>query len=249
MPFFHSADGLKIAYHEWGKASAKPPVLLHHGFAASAAANWEAPGVVAALVDAGRKVFAIDARGHGESEKPHDKAFYGETKMSRDLSQLMDIVGAPEVDLAGYSMGGITVLVNATSERRIRKLIAGGIGGGVLARNRAVPSEALVEALLAKDGASVTGPGAAFRKFAESTGADLRALAAQAQAIFREPIALERTAAPTLVLVGDKDLLATGADKLAAAIPNATLKVVPGDHLSVVSTEAFRNAIVDFFAR
>lgn len=252
MPHFTSADGLRIAYHTWGDDTGQPPVVLHHGFAASAAANWERPGVVAALLRAGRKVYAIDARGHGESDKPHDPALYGESRMSRDLSQLIGITGAAQVDLAGYSMGGITVLVNATTEKRIRRLIAGGIGGGVLAfgglDQRAVRSAAIVEALLADDPSKLTGPGVPFRRFAESTGADLKALAAQAQSVHRERIPLEQITVPTLVLVGDNDPLAAGADKLAEAIDGASLAIIPGDHLGVVGTEPFRQAIVDFFA-
>ncbi|BCW89821.1 2-succinyl-6-hydroxy-2, 4-cyclohexadiene-1-carboxylate synthase [Alphaproteobacteria bacterium SO-S41] len=252
MKTFTSVDGIEIAWYEWGYDTSRPPVVLHHGFAASAAANWEAPAVVAELVTAGRKVYALDARGHGRSGKPHDKAFYGETKMSRDLSQFLDVIGAPQVDLAGYSMGGIVVLINATTERRIRRLIAGGIGGGVVmfggVDQRAIGSDLLAAGLLAADKATLFGPVAAFRAFAESTGADLKALAAQAQSVHREAIALGQIKAPTLILAGDNDPLAAWPDKLAAAIPDAVTMVIPGTHLGVVGTAAFRRAIVDFFA-
>ncbi len=76
MDYFTSFDGLKIAYMVWGAPGALPPVFLHHGFIANGTLNWVRPGIVASLTDAGRQVIAIDARGHGDSDKPHDSAFY-----------------------------------------------------------------------------------------------------------------------------------------------------------------------------
>lgn len=108
MKSFSAWDDLEIAYQEWGEAStALPPVVLHHGFVANADANFLATGVVDALTAAGRRVIAPDARGHGRSEKPHDPARYGEDRMARDLAGLLDVVGAPQIDLVGYSMGAI----------------------------------------------------------------------------------------------------------------------------------------------
>ena len=59
MPTFQSSDGLALAFYEWGDASATYPVLLQHGFSSNSAMNWEAPGIVAALVTAGRGVVAL----------------------------------------------------------------------------------------------------------------------------------------------------------------------------------------------
>ena len=74
MKHFSSWDGIEIAYGEWGDETASTPVVLHHGFVANAEANWVATGVLDALLAAGRRVIAPDARGHGHSEKPHDPA-------------------------------------------------------------------------------------------------------------------------------------------------------------------------------
>ena len=49
---FTASDGVAIAFQRWGESSPGPVVVLHHGFAASASSNWEAPGVVQAFVDA-----------------------------------------------------------------------------------------------------------------------------------------------------------------------------------------------------
>ena len=35
MPDFHTSDGVRLHYFVWGEAGERPPVFLHHGFAAS----------------------------------------------------------------------------------------------------------------------------------------------------------------------------------------------------------------------
>lgn len=165
---FVSSDGVGLAYHVWGDDLSRPPVFLHHGLAASAQRNWVAPGIVAALQAAGRRVVPIDARGHGASDKPHDPALYGEDRMARDLCELVDLLGEAIFDLAGYSMGAIVSLIAATREPRLRRLVIGGVGEGILTQGgvdtRAVPNEAIAAALEAEDAATVTGPAVGFRR-------------------------------------------------------------------------------------
>lgn len=256
MPRFSSFDGVEIAYQEWGPsasvaAAPLPPVVLHHGFIADANINWVAPGVVAALVRAGRRVLALDARGHGASAKPHDPGVYGEEKMAADLRRLFDLSGAEQVDLAGYSMGAVVSLLAASQDSRVRRLVVGGVGGGLVARDglaaRASARGTIAAALRAPDAAGIQDPIAArFRALADRVGTDREALAACAEVSFSSPIALGQITAPTLVLVGDQDPLAARADVLAAAIPQARLRVIAGDHLTAVTNPAFAPAIVDF---
>ncbi|MBI1685632.1 alpha/beta fold hydrolase [Caulobacter hibisci] len=252
MPRFTTSDGLSIAYQAWGEDAASPPVVLHHGFSASGLINWKAPGIVDALVAAGRKVIAIDARGHGASDKPHDAAFYGEARMAQDVSELIDHLAVPTIDLAGYSMGAIVALICASREPRVRRLVAAGVGEGVVATGgvdtRHVPSAAIVEALLADAPATISHPAALpFRQFADAIGADRRALAAQASVVHAQPIPLDRIAAPTLILAGDADPLAVHPDRLAAAIAGARALVVRGDHRTAVGDPGFAAALVTFF--
>ncbi|NGM51103.1 alpha/beta hydrolase [Caulobacter sp. 602-2] len=250
---FTTSDGLSIACHEWGGDDASPPVVLHHGFSASGPINWKAPGIVDVLTAAGRRVIAIDARGHGASDKPHDPAFYGEARMARDVAELIDHLGAPAIDLVGYSMGAIVSLICASREPRVRRLVVGGVGEGVVATGgvdtRHVPGDAIVQALLVEDVSAIEHPAAApFRLFADAIGADRKALAAQASVVHAQPIALDRITAPTLVIAGDDDPLAVHPDRLAAAIPGARSQLVSGDHRSAVAAPAFAEAIVAFLA-
>ncbi|MER6674094.1 alpha/beta hydrolase [Streptomyces sp. NPDC000983] len=251
MPQFDAADGTAIAYKVWERDSDLPLVLLHHGFIASGLTNWELPGVVSALASAGRRVATVDARGHGLSGKPHDPSRYGESLMARDVIALIDLLGEERVDLVGYSMGAVVALLTAARDRRIRRLVVGGVGAGVVecggVDTRVVDGGALRHALLTDDPASVTDPtAAAFRAFVDATGGDRPALAAQAAAAHSEPIALAAIEAETLVLAGRDDPLAVRPATLAAALPRATLRLVEGDHLAALRDPAFTEALVGF---
>jgi len=241
MPSFTSFDGTEISYHEEGEGDL---VLLLHGFASDAKGNWGGPGVIRALVDAGRRVVAPDARGHGSSGKPHDPSAYADGAMVKDAKALLDHLGADRVDVAGYSMGAMVSAYLATDEPRIGRLVLGGMGAALVQGRRPGASDAVADALEADD---PTARG--FRIFADSTGADRLALAAvQRSNQFTERPDLSKVTVPTLVLVGDGDDLVGPPQPLADAITGASVKIISGDHLTAVADPAFPRAIVDFFA-
>jgi len=248
---FTSWDGTEIAYRQWGVGWFGPPVVLHHGFVADAFVNWVFPGIVDALVGAGRHVVALDARGHGRSGKPYDPASYGEAVMAVDLRALFDRLDAEEVDLVGYSMGAIVALIAATQDPRVRRLVVGGVGAGVIevggVDTRVISNHVMRAALEADDPGRIDDPGAAaFRAFADAVDGDRRALAAQAASVHAAPIPLERITAPTLVLAGDVDPLAVRPQVLAEAIPGACVQLLSGDHFGAVTDPDCAQAIVDF---
>lgn len=254
MKSFTSWDQTEIAYHEWGEAEGSaPPVLLHHGFAANAEANWVHTGIVKALLAGGRHVIGIDARGHGDSEKPHDPARYGEQAMARDLDRLVNELGHPEIDLVGYSMGAIVSLIFASGDPRMRRLVIGGVGSGVIecggVDRRAVTNEAIIEALSVADPATIERAEArGFRALADGLEADREALLAQAASIFRGEISLDRISAATLILAGEEDPMAIRPQVLADAIPGAELRLVAGNHMSALLDPRFASGVVDFLA-
>jgi pimeloyl-ACP methyl ester carboxylesterase len=250
---FQTWDGIEIAFQEWGEETSVPPVVLHHGFVADADSNWVAPGVVEALCAARRRVIAPDARGHGRSAKPHDPERYGEQRMSRDITSLLEVIDAPAIDLVGYSMGAIVSLLFASGKGRVRRLVIGGVGSGVIecggVDRRAVSNEAIIEALEVEDPSAIRDPGALpFRQLADATGGDRLALAAQARSIYRGEIALQEISAPTLLLAGDSDPLAVRPEVLVEAIPDATLRILHGDHIGAIGDPHFKRSIVDFLA-
>jgi pimeloyl-ACP methyl ester carboxylesterase len=250
---FTSSDGVEIVYWTWGEDSAAVPVVLHHGFVVNARANWEAPGVVDALLAAGRRVIAPDARGHGESEKPHDPAAYGEQRMARDLAELIDLVGAPQIDLVGYSMGAVVALLFAAEDKRVRRLVVGGVGSGIVecggVDRRAVSNDSIVEALTAEDPETLDEPGArAFRRLADALGCDRQALVAQARSIHRSGVELAQIGVPTLLLAGEDDPLAIRPQVLAEALPYGELRLLAGEHMSALADSRFTTSIVEFLA-
>lgn len=251
MSRFRSFDGTEIHFQQWGRDSARPPVLLHHGYVANARANWVWTGIVSRLTSAGRKVIALDARGHGRSAKPHDPSYYGEAKMAKDLSGLLDALKLDVVDLVGYSMGATVALIAATEDNRIRRLVVGGIGAHTAKLGGARPmfSHMLAEAMLAPTVFSIRNPTlAGFRLMADALLADRTALAAQARAFHARRIPLERIEASTLIIAGDNDPFAAQPKVLQRAINGAQLVMVSGNHTSVLRKPAFKSALVDFLA-
>src|SRR5437868_6302884 len=99
---FFDSNGVKIHYMDTGEGT---PVMLIHGFTHSLAQDWETPGTIAALQHSGYRVIALDCRGHGESDKPHEVTKYG-LEMVQDVIRLLDHLHIEHAHIVGYSMGG-----------------------------------------------------------------------------------------------------------------------------------------------
>ena len=250
MPRFHNGP-FEIAYLDEGEPHAEPIVLVH-GFASTKEVNWVGPSWVGTLSRAGRRVIALDNRGHGQSAKLYDPADYDTPKMADDVRALLDHLGLPRADIMGYSMGArISAFFAVEHPQRVRTLILGGLGIR-LVEGVGLP-ESIATALEASSLADVADPtGRQFRAFAEQTKSDLRALAAcirgSRQTLTKAEAAAIRT--PTLVAVGTKDDVAGSAQELAALIANAKWLDIPGrDHMLAVGDRVFKEAVIDFLNR
>jgi pimeloyl-ACP methyl ester carboxylesterase len=241
---------VEIAYLDEGQElPGAEPIVLVHGFASTKEVNWVAPGWVATLKRAGRRVIALDIRGHGRSSKLTDPAAYHSATMAGDVHALLDHLGLERADIMGYSMGArIASFLAVDYPQRVRSLILGGLGIH-LVEGVGLP-ESIAEALEAPSLADVSDPtGRVFRAFAEQTKSDLQALAAcirgSRQVLSRAQVAAIR--APVLVAVGTKDTVAGSAQDLAALIPDAKALDIPGrDHMLAVGDKVFKSGVIDF---
>lgn len=249
MPGFDN-DGVAIDYFDQGDLTGEPIVLVH-GFASNKETNWVWPGWVAALGNAGRRVIALDNRGHGKSAKLYDPADYDSAKMAGDVRALLDHLGIARADVMGYSMGArIAAFLALVHPERVRSAILGGLGVR-LVDGVGLP-RSVADALEAPSINDVTDPtGRTFRAFAEQTRSDLRALAAcirgSRQTLTAEEVG--RIRVPVLVAVGTKDEVAGSAEALAALIPGArTLAIPDRDHMLAVGDKAFKAGVAEFLA-
>lgn len=78
------------------------PVLLLHGWMATADLNWW--GAYDDLIAAGYRVLALDHRGHGRGLRPMER--FALVDCARDAAALLSALDAPPALVVGYSMGG-----------------------------------------------------------------------------------------------------------------------------------------------
>lgn len=243
------SDGVRIAYDDVGEG---PPIVLVHGFASDRIGNWRRPGWYEALTGAGRRVIAVDCRGHGESGKPHDPGAYGHEVMAEDVVRLMDHLSVETADLMGYSMGGaVTMQLLAEHADRFEAVVVAGVGSHVV---EGLPGrEVIADALEADDVEDVeTDLGRRFRLFAEEGDNDLLALAAVMRARDAPvgPGRLAEVSLPVLVVAGAADDLVDDPGNLAEMIPGAEAVTVPDrDHMTTVGDPRFVEAVLDFLER
>ncbi|HEY5238514.1 MAG TPA: alpha/beta hydrolase [Rhizomicrobium sp.] len=247
--FATAEDGTRLAYEVVGEG---PPVVLVHGFAASRVQNWKDPGWYETLTGAGYRVVAMDCRGHGESDKPHDPARYGPNIMLGDVVAVMQAAGASRAHLMGYSMGGyIAVHVMMQRPEMLRRVVIGGVGGMYLSGGFG-PRAVIADALLEPDDTKVDNPVAkAFRIFAGQKGKDVLALAAcmRAERKLYEPAELSHSTRPVLVVCGENDTVSGPAGPLAAAFADGRAVTVPRrDHMTAVGDKVFKAAALAFLA-
>jgi pimeloyl-ACP methyl ester carboxylesterase len=111
-----TADGLALTYVEMGPETGVPVLLLHGYTDNSRSWSLMAPHLP------GRRLIALDLRGHGRSEAP--ACCYGIDSLAHDVLGFMDAKGIGQADLVGHSLGSITAAVIAALEpARVRRLV------------------------------------------------------------------------------------------------------------------------------
>jgi len=248
MPSFHNGD-VEIAYLDEGEGE---PILLVHGFASTKNVNWVYPAWVSELRKAGRRVIALDNRGHGDSAKLYDPEAYHIPLMASDVTALMDHLDIERADIMGYSLGGrMTAWLAYRQPQRLRSAILGGIGIGLIEGGG--PSENVAAALEASSLEEVSDPvGRTFRAFADQTRADRRALAACMRGSRRLMTKAEAAAiaVPVLIAVGTTDEIAGSAQALGKIIPGSQVLDIPNrDHMRAVGDKVYKTGVVEFLSQ
>ncbi|RCL04078.1 MAG: Hydrolase or acyltransferase [Candidatus Tokpelaia sp. JSC189] len=248
MQFFYH-DGFRLAFQDDGQGE---PILLIHGFASSILVNWVASNWFKTLVDAGYRVIAIDNRGHGYSSKSYNPAAYTLDLMADDAAALLRYLRIEKAHIMGYSMGAkIAAFIALRTPKMVHTLVFGGLGIGMV-RGRG-DWEAIAKALLAEDPATITDPyGLIFRKFADNTKSDRKALAA-CIITSREELKADEVHCiiqPVLVAVGTKDAIAGEPQPLVALLPNGEILVIPDrDHMLAVGDKIYKKGVLKFLER
>jgi pimeloyl-ACP methyl ester carboxylesterase len=121
MPYANHR-GVHIHYQVEGDG---PPVVLQHGSTARIE-RWYQHGYVEALKPH-YQLILVDARGHGASDKPHDRAAYALSYRVGDIVAVLDDLGIQRAHYHGYSMGGwIGFGIAKHAADRVHSLILGG---------------------------------------------------------------------------------------------------------------------------
>lgn len=247
--FTTAPDGVRIAYDDVGEGRA---VVLIHGFGASRAQNWVAPGWYDTLNGADYRVIALDCRGHGESGKPHEVAAYSEEKMVGDVAAVMKAARVGHVFIMGYSMGGyMTVRFLHSHASFARRAVVAGVGDAYFKRSnewRVMIADAIVAP---PDTDFKTAEEEMFRAFANQPGKDAQALSAcmrcPRDVLSREELAVLKT--PAIVVCGGEDKVSGAPGPLAEALGNARAVTVPGrDHMLTVGDKLYKKAVLEFFS-
>jgi pimeloyl-ACP methyl ester carboxylesterase len=248
MPNFRNG-AVEIAYLDEGEGE---PILLVHGFASNKNVNWVYPTWVSELRKGGRRVIALDNRGHGDSEKLYDPAQYSIPIMAGDVVALMDHLGIPRADVMGYSLGArMTAWLGSSRPERLRSAILGGIGIAMI--DSGGPGENVAVALEAPTLEDVTDPvGRTFRAFADQTRSDRKALAACLRGsrglMTREQA--KSISVPVLIAVGTADEVAGSAEELGQIIPGSEVLDIPNrDHMRAVGDKVYKTGVLEFLSQ
>lgn len=258
-----AANGLGFHVQELGDVGAGTPLVMLHGLLLGSLASWYF--TAAPVLARARRVRLFDLRGHGRSELA--ATGYDLRTMAGDLAALTADLPGP-IDLAGHSWGGLVALRFALAHpERVRRLaivegplppsrgaeltaFSGAIDPGAPA-DPALPGR-LLEALPA----AVRELVASGRRQAERLVRSIYTLTTQTSLLAdlraepdfdtAELATLDR---PVLCAYGDRSACLDGGRRLAAALPDARLTILPGGHyLHLEAKDALIAALDAHFA-
>lgn len=248
------SDGLQIYYETFDQGK---PIILVHGWGSDLKNSWVESGWVKSLQSV-RKVIAMDCRGHGQSDKPHDQKVYSYSIMAQDVLHLMDHLNIAKVDIFGYSLGAfMAVHLLGHNSERFNSMILGGIGDET---EDSKDARFIADALRAKNPSKIINPlGRVYRDYVDSNpNNDREALALSALQMWPEGypvqlggVGLANVDIPVIIINGENDYPYVKSDKkLVDAIPGAQLVRIPNkNHVNVLIDQRFKTKVLDFLTQ
>ena len=253
---FFDSDGLRIRYVVQGSG---PAVLLLHGFSVNLELNWTATGILDSLASR-YTVIALDQRGHGASDKPHDPAAYG-TNFVADIVRLLDHLGLERVHIVGYSMGSaIALKLLTTHPERVASAVLGGGGWRPAELDpphrlvrwqrelaRAERGETTIAEVVAEPDAPPLPPEITAVLNRNDPAALVAVLKGNRELFTVSEAELRTNNVPVLALVGDADWARDDVERMRGVM--ATLEVVILDgatHLTAVGHPLFMPSVIQF---
>lgn len=240
-------DGVTLAFRVHNPDAPGVPLLLTHGFGATAA-MWN-PNIDALSVD--RPVIVWDQRGHGSSDAPTEMDRYSEQISVADMAALLDAAGADRAVLGGMSLGGyLSLAFHLVHPRRVAALVLVDTGPGYRNDEARDKWNAWVERraqeLERGEGSADVSTEVAQAVHAHPEGLPRAARGVMAQKDARVIMSLDSVTVPTLVVVGaqDTDFLAP-ADYMHRKIPNSRKLVIDnaGHAANMDQAETFNGAV------
>ena len=197
------------------------------------------------LADAGLRIVAFDARGHGRSDAPREPQWYGDERAATDLMEVVTAFAGPSPVIVGYSMGSATALWALAAGLDARAAVLGAVPSAVLEWSPADDALATT-AVAVLEGREPSD--AAMRwwvDFLDATGADRFALAALLRR--HRPVVehWEAITTPIVVATGVDDGGAASAPALLACLADARAIDLPGDHVGAAASPAFTDAVIE----
>jgi pimeloyl-ACP methyl ester carboxylesterase len=261
------SNGVKIRYVTEGKGE---PVVLIHGWMGDSSMWGRDRSGNTKLVTKGAdgfRLIALDCRGHGKSDKPHDPGGYG-PEMAADVVRLLDHLKLEKAHLIGYSMGAfIAGKVAATNPERVLSVVYAGQAPLVAGARASGSSEVDVFARAVDEGKdlgsyiiAVTPPGKpkptegqakAIAKFIFD-GKDVKAFAAAGRSFKNLEVTgeqLRKCKAPILFIHGgnESDHVKDRVAAVRKLLGRGEVKIVDGaDHITTLIKPEFASAIIEF---
>ncbi len=263
------SKGVKIRYVTEGTGD---PVVFIHGWMGDSS-TWgrdKSGNTKLNAADAkGFQLIALDCRGHGKSDKPHEQEKYG-AEMAEDVVRLLEHLKIKKAHLVGYSMGSFVAgKVAASHPDRVLSVVYGGqapLVKGLVSKEESV-DEVGIFAKAVEEGKgfaayfnAVSPPGkpkpteeqAKLYAALMFGGKDVKAFAAAGLSFKNLAVTedeLKRCKAPVLFVHGSEEWANTK-DRVAAIrkmLDRSELKVINGaSHVSTLSRPEFGRAIREF---